>query len=113
MRRPFLKYQECLCEIANLFLSGDITAVKVLDKVLRSHWRVSKGTEPIANKGWFLEVTAEPVLHCTHSSIHWNLLEIISKVNGVCAMEDAGYAEKMIQQRMNSFNRRSNDFLRY
>jgi len=113
MRRPFLKYQECLCEIANLYLSGDVSAVKVLDKVLRSHWRVSKGTEPIANKSWFLEVKANPVLHCRKSSIHWDLLEIVSKVNGVCALEDAGYSQKMIQQRMSSFSRRSSDFIRY
>jgi len=109
-----LKYQECLCEIANLYLSGDINAVKVLDKVLRSHWRVSKGTEPISNTGWFLEVTTHPVLHCHQSSIHWDLLEIASKVNSVCVLDERnGYSQKMMQQRMSSFNRRSSDYLRF
>ena len=108
-----MKYQECLCEIANLYLSGDITAVRVLDKVLRSHWRVAKGTEPVANQGWFLEVKSDPVLHCYQSSIHWNLSEIVSKVNGVCELDEASYSQKMIQQRMKNFNQRSSDFLRF
>lgn len=108
-----MKYQECLCEIANLYLAGDINSVKILDKVLKSNWRAWRGNEPLAKKGWFLELKSRPVLHCQLPYMSWELSEIIDKVNEIDSNREKGYADKMMQWKVDRFNRRSSDFLRY
>jgi hypothetical protein len=108
-----LKYQECLYEIANLYLAGDIHSVKMLDKILRIEWRKWQGQKPLAREGWFLEIKSDPVLHCHFPHIQWDLPELVEKVNTVVHAQNSGYPDKAMQFRIDRFKRKNDAFLRF